>query len=422
MIANNDVGVQSECGKLDMVVMHRSSNELTRLREDNLDQLLFDQIPDLHQTHQSHDAFSQYLRRHGVHVLYVKDLLLQTLITSTQACHTLIQGIISNSLFCNNSTHEFMLALEQWLLNRKPEQLVEDVISGVAYSQHELGTSTHAQTLLKLNTFNNEFIIPPLPNLLFTRDAFSVIEKNVFIWKMAKPARQNEPLIFHVIFHYHPQLSISGLQIVQWQTTKNDEDATIEGGDVAYLGDGVLLIGCGERTNRAGIEALARTDLFRQVIAVVLPPQRDYMHLDTVLSSVGRHAFTLHTRLAKMMEVFTVETRDMNYNLYDKVQWVSHGCDVRQGLEEVLNDDDLKFYDGEDEETSIVEQRECRHNVLAIDDCYVVTYGGGDAKKGLVAMMTRENECKVGIIPTEGLLEGCGGAHCMTNAIGRRVK
>jgi arginine deiminase len=80
---------------------------------------------------------------------------------------------------------------------------------------------------------------------------------------MAKPARRNEPLIMWVIFQYHPQLSTSDLKIVEWQTTDNDQKlATIEGGDVAYLGDGVLLIGCGERTNHIGIEALARTGLF----------------------------------------------------------------------------------------------------------------------------------------------------------------
>lgn len=424
MITKYGVGVRSECGKLDIVLMHRPGKELLRLTTENLEELLYDAIPNIKETHRSHDKFAQYLRDQGVHVLYVKELLRETLASSEQARQTLINGIICNSTLKDNDGQKFLKPLRQWLLNRKPEQLGEDVIKGVVHSRAELGSSTAAQSLLDISSLDGKFIVPPLPNLVFTRDAFSIIEKNVFIWHMAKPARRNEPLIMRVIFQYHPQLSTSGLQIVEWQTTNNNlNPATIEGGDVAYLGEGVLLIGSGERTNHAGIEALARTGLLRQVIAVILPPQRDYMHLDTVLSSVGRHAFTLHSRLAKIMEVFTVHMHDAdnNNNVHSNVEWTSHGCDVRQVLSILLNDD-LTFYDAEDEETSIHEQRDCRHNVVVIDDGHVMTYAGGDPKKGVVARMTRNNECHVGLVQTQGLLEGGGGMHCMTNAFCRRAK
>jgi arginine deiminase len=420
IITNNVVGVESECGKLDIVLMHRPGQELLRLTKDNLQNLLYDAIPDLQETHKSHDQFSQYLRDHGSQVLYVKELLQETLNSNDEARNTLINGIISNCPFNDNCQQEVSTALRQWLLARKPDELAEDVIVGVAYSEGELGTSPAAQILLNKGNFNSAFLIPPLPNLLFSRDAFSVIEKNVFIWQMAKPARRNEPLILRVVFQYHPQLSTSGLKIIEWRTTANTHELpTVEGGDVAYLGQGVLLIGCSERTNRAGIEALARTGLFRRVIAVVLPPQRDYMHLDTVLSSVGRHAFTLHGRLANIMEVFTVATHDDDNNPFDKPEWTSYGCDVRQALRKVLNDSELIFYDTQDEKTSIDEQRECRHNVFVLDDYHVVTYAGGDLEKGIAFEMIRNNSCRVGLIPNKGLLEGGGGVHCMTNALRR---
>ena len=324
MLSKINVGNESDCGQLEVVLMHRPGQEHLRLREDNLDQLLFDEIPNLDETHKSHDIFSQYLRTHGVQVLYVRSLLLDTLLHNEEACHTLIEGIIEHSLFNYDHKHEeTLMALHEWLLDRTPEQLVEDVIAGVACTEHELGTTRAGQVLLNLCDPNHEFVIPPLPNLVFTRDAFSIIEKNVFIWNMAKPARQNEPLIFRIIFQYHPPLSTSGLNIVEWQTTSdNHEISTIEGGDVAYIGQGTLLIGCSERTTRTGIEALARTGFFHQVIAVALPPQRDYMHLDTVLSSVGKHAFTLHTLLANKMEVFLVKTHDMNNNILCKPKWI----------------------------------------------------------------------------------------------------
>jgi len=418
------VGVESECGKLDIVLMHRPGRELLRLTKDNLQYLLYDAVPNIIEAHQSHDIFSQYLRDHGVHVLYLADILLETLISSDEARYKLIDGIVSHSYLNNNDQkQQASIALRQWLLVRTPEQLAEDVTAGVACSKDELGTSDYAQTLLSTTHLANTYLIPPLPNLLFMRDGFSIIEKNVFIWRMSKPARQNERFLLSIIFQYHPYLSNSGLKIIEWQTkTDNNELPTIEGGDVAYMGQGVVLIGCSERTNRAGIEALARTGLFHQVIAIVIPPRRDYMHLDTVLSSVGKHAFTLHGPLAKKMEVFTLEMTDCNNNIVLHPKWISHGCDVRQALRNLLNDPNLIFYDSQDEETSIQDQGQCRHNVVVIDDCHVVVYAGSDSKKGIVADMTRNNVCRVGQIPPQGLSEGGGGVHCMTNAIRRRAK
>jgi arginine deiminase len=145
---NSDVGNESEYGTLKLTIMHRPGNELLRLRADNLDALLFDAIPNINETHESHGIFTQYLRDNGVEVLYVTELLRETLIPSEQARHMLIQGIVAHSLFNLHHDQENVEALRQWLLNRTPEQLVEDVIAGVAYSQDELGTSDHAQILL----------------------------------------------------------------------------------------------------------------------------------------------------------------------------------------------------------------------------------------------------------------------------------
>jgi arginine deiminase len=423
ILAEYGASVESECGKLDVVLMHRPGRELLRLRTDNHDYLLYDALPNITETHQSHDIFSQYLRDHGAHVLYLTNLLSETLGSSREAQEKLIDGIIAHSPLNHNNQQQGLIALQQWLLNRTYEQLAEDVVAGVAYSKDELGTSDQAQILLDLNNSTQEFVIPPLPNLLFMRDGFSIIEKNVFIWQMAKPARRNEPLLLRIIFQYHPYLSNSGLQIIEWQENNDtNEYPTIEGGDVAYIGKGVILIGCSERTNRVAIESVARTGFFHQVIAINIPPSRSYMHLDTILSTVSRHAFTLHGLLAEKMEVFTVETRDDNNNMYSKPKWISHGCNVREGLRKLLGDPGLIFYDATDVETSIEEQRQCRHNVVVIDDYHVVTYGGSDSKKGIITQMNDSTLCQVGPIPPQGLSEGGGGVHCMTNAIRRRAK
>ena len=408
-----DVGVQSECGKLDVVLMHRPGKELLCLSEHNLHQYLYDALPNINETHQSHDIFSQYLRDHDIQVLYLTDLLYETLVASVEARHQLINEIVDSQ---NQNTS----ALQQWLLDRTPEQLAQDVIVGVACSQAELGTSRYAQELLRTAHSSKQYLIQPLPNLLFIRDGFSIMEKNVFIWKMNKPSRRNEPVLLRTIFQHHPQLSTSGLKVIEWQTKRGEnnnndgEIPTIEGGDVAYIGDGTVMIGCSERTNRAGIEAVTRTGLFHRVIVIDIPHNRCYMHLDTILSSVGNGAFTLYGLLADNMEVFTLEKKG------EEVKWTSHGCKVREALIKVLNNRDLVFYDAADKETSLNEQRNCRYNVVVIDCNHVVTYSGSDAKNGIVAQMTRNNACRVGEIPPQGLFEGGGGVHCMTNALRRR--
>lgn len=143
------------------------------------------------------------------------------------------------------------------------------------------------------------------------------------------------------------------------------------------------------------------------------------MHLDTVLSSVGRSAFVLHGPLATQTEVTVIDKYDENNNLLLKSEWQSCGNDVRQALRRLLNRPDLTFSDADDKETSVIEQRACRHIVFAVGNCHVLTYAGGDANKGVVAQMTRHGACRVDVIPPEGLIEGCGGMHCMTNALGR---
>jgi arginine deiminase len=115
-----------------------------------------------------------------------------------------------------------------------------------------------------------------------------------------------------------------------------------------------------------------------------------------------------------MMEVFTVESRDAPCRSI----WISHGTDVCQALQILLQADHLIFYDSADTPTSIADQAQHRHNVLAIDDTHIITYDNGHKHRGIVTAMLRAGVL-VGLIPHEGLAIGGGGCHCMTNALRR---
>src|SRR3954470_1127472 len=72
-------GVSSEVGPLATVMLHRPGNELRRLTPRNNDELLFDGVPWVTRAQAEHDAFADVLRARGVEVLYLRDLLEETL-------------------------------------------------------------------------------------------------------------------------------------------------------------------------------------------------------------------------------------------------------------------------------------------------------------------------------------------------------
>ena len=84
-------GVSSEVGRLRTVLLHRPGPELQRLTPRNNDKLLFDGIPWVTRAQEEHDAFAEALRGRGVEVLYLTELLVETLASEAARDHA-IQG------------------------------------------------------------------------------------------------------------------------------------------------------------------------------------------------------------------------------------------------------------------------------------------------------------------------------------------
>ena len=76
-----ETGIQnpSEIGRLKKVLLHRPGQELENLMPDYLERLLFDDIPYLREAQREHDAFAECLREQGVEVLYLTDLVVNSL-------------------------------------------------------------------------------------------------------------------------------------------------------------------------------------------------------------------------------------------------------------------------------------------------------------------------------------------------------
>src|SRR5947209_5879785 len=71
-------GVHSEVGALHRVLLHRPGLELRRLTPSNCKELLFDDVLWVRRARQEHDAFADALVERGVDVLYLGDLLAET--------------------------------------------------------------------------------------------------------------------------------------------------------------------------------------------------------------------------------------------------------------------------------------------------------------------------------------------------------
>ena len=153
----------------------------------------------------------------------------------------------------------------------------------------------------------DDFVLPPLPNHLFTRDTSAWIYDGVSVSSMAKPARVREAVNVNLIYRHHP--AFAAAQPTFWSDDLG-EPATLEGGDVLVVGNGCVLIGMGERTRPAAVEAMAKR-LFtagaaRQVLAVVLPKQRSAMHLDTVMTMIDHDAFTVYPELRQSLRAYSL--------------------------------------------------------------------------------------------------------------------
>lgn len=130
-----------------------------------------------------HDVFADTLRERGVHVHYLADLLAETLkIDRARAQildHTASQTALGPTLAA---------PVRSELDDMDSTTLTRHLIGGL--TKAELGLPAHSLLLSSLD--GGDFVLPPLPNHLFTRDPSAWIHKGVTLHPMAKPARRRE--------------------------------------------------------------------------------------------------------------------------------------------------------------------------------------------------------------------------------------
>ena len=260
---------------------------------------------------------------------------------------------------------------------------------------------------------HHDFLIDPLPNLLFTRDSSVWIRDRVAITSLAMPARKRETQLTELIYTRHPRFVGTG-------TLHGWRDEHVEGGDVLLLAPGVVAVGVGERTTPAGVEQLSREimhkGLVHTVLAVPIAQERATMHLDTVCTMVDVDKIVMYPNVAGSLTAYTVTVDEHGETDADLVLHVAEAEPFLVAAAKAMAIDTLHQIDtGLDPVTAEREQWDDGNNTLALAPRVAVAYERNDETND------RLEDAGIEVVRIAGseLGSGRGGPRCMSCPISR---
>lgn len=414
-------GVHSETGKLRTVLVHRPGVALDRLTPANRAEFLFDDLVWVERAQQEHDAFVELMRSRGVEVLYLQQLLAEALAHSEAARTEAIVGAVS----AYSVGLSLVADLRAYLAALTPERLAAALLEGLLVSEVE-GIDLEELSRRSLGAVlaeSDSFVLPPLPNTLFTRDSSAWLYGGVVLPPLFWSARRLEVVNLSIIYRYHPRFASAGF--AYWYPQGGDagrfasedfsQGTSLEGGDLMPIGNRAVLVGLGERSTGRMVEHLA-SSLFAagavdRVMVCRMAQKREYMHLDTVFNLVDRDAVTLFPPVVEGMRVYSVRPGD-SAESFD----ITEERGLLPAVADALGVPDLRVIEtGGDAFQAAREQWDDANNVVALEPGVVVGYSKNTRTNA------RLRAAGIEVLEIEGgeLGKGRGGCHCMTCPIAR---
>ena len=398
----------SEIAPLKKVLMHRPGDEFLNLTPNTLERLLFDDIPYLKIAQQEHDAYANALRAEGVEVVYLVDLVAEALEAGGRTVRKkFLEQFIAEAGVTSPKVAKHCFDFLNAIKDTK--DMIRKCIAGIDISE--------LKKLGKVSGFyatrdTGRMIIDPIPNLYFQRDPMATIGHGATLHKMWSATRTRESIFMEYVFQYHPFYDDIKLYF------DREEPYCIEGGDIQVLSKEVVAIGISQRTEPDAIADFARNlfkdkkNEFKYVLAIDIPDERSFMHLDTVMTQVDVDKFAVQDAIMDISTIYEItagrggeiEIVEIHQSLQKVLEKYLHLSKV-----ELIKCGNGKRIDAEREQWSD------GVNLLCVRPGVVMAYD-----RNFVTNQTlKRHDIKVIELPSSELSRGRGGSHCMSMALVR---